>query len=164
MGLRSDTHRCRALVYGVERSSYQSNVAPKGIPHLHFRSTSRSRRPPTCLVMLKKKQFSIRMFVVMQVFFAVCESQRERTPHSRSATHQNARHARDATNGLGARRAPSKAESRIQAAVAPARDGSGTEACILTECRPKHLGNIVDSQASGSSGSWHSASCASDLP
>ena len=24
MGLRSDTHRCRALVYGVERSSYQS--------------------------------------------------------------------------------------------------------------------------------------------
>jgi len=34
MGLRSDTHRCRALVYGVERSSYQSNVAPKGVPHL----------------------------------------------------------------------------------------------------------------------------------
>ena len=28
MGLRSDTHRCRALVYGVERSSYQPNVAP----------------------------------------------------------------------------------------------------------------------------------------
>ena len=34
MGLRSDTHRCRAQAYGVERSSYQSNVAPKGIPHL----------------------------------------------------------------------------------------------------------------------------------
>ena len=34
MGLRSDTHRCRALVYGVERSSYQANVAPKGDPHL----------------------------------------------------------------------------------------------------------------------------------
>ena len=34
MGLRSDTHRCRALVYGVERSSYQANVAPKGVPHL----------------------------------------------------------------------------------------------------------------------------------
>ena len=34
MGLRSDTHRCRALVYGVERSSYQPNVAPKGVPHL----------------------------------------------------------------------------------------------------------------------------------
>ena len=34
MGLRSDTHRCRARAYGEERSSYQSNVAPKGDPHL----------------------------------------------------------------------------------------------------------------------------------
>ena len=38
MGLRSDTHRCRALVYGVERSSYQSTCGTqggKGDPH-HF--------------------------------------------------------------------------------------------------------------------------------
>ena len=34
MGLRSDTRRCRVLAYGVERSSYQSNVAPKGDPRL----------------------------------------------------------------------------------------------------------------------------------
>jgi hypothetical protein len=26
MGLRSDTHRCRALAYGVERSSYQPKL------------------------------------------------------------------------------------------------------------------------------------------
>ena len=39
MGLRSDTHRCRALVYGVERSSYQSTCGTqggKGDPH-HFK-------------------------------------------------------------------------------------------------------------------------------
>ena len=29
----SDTYRCRALVCGVERSSYQPNVAPKDDPH-----------------------------------------------------------------------------------------------------------------------------------
>ena len=41
MGLRSDTHRCRALVYGVERSSYQANVAPKGF--LFFANYVRDR-------------------------------------------------------------------------------------------------------------------------
>ena len=53
MGLRSDTHRCRALVYGVERSSYQANVAPKGIS-LSPRSTV-GRQDPRLHVSNKKK-------------------------------------------------------------------------------------------------------------